>query len=217
MDPFSALNNDLEEYIKEHTSAEDEVLYELNRYTHLTQFHPRMISGQVQGKFIEMICKMLSPKNALEIGTFTGYTTICMARGIGDNGHVHTIEVNDEITDTTLSFFKKAGVENKITLHIGNAIDLIPRFDILFDLVIIDGDKREYPQYLNCVLPKVNDGGIIIADNVLWGGKVIDCNANDPFTQGVRDFNQMVSKIQNLEKVLLPLRDGLMIIRKLKQ
>jgi len=217
MEPLNPQNNDLEEYILTHTSKEDEVLYELNRYTHLTTFHPRMLSGQVQGKFLELICRMMNPLLVLEIGTFTGYSTICMARGVPNEGHVHTIEVNDEISEITLKFFEKAGVKNKITLHIGDANQIIPKLNLKFDLVLIDGDKREYPQYLQCVLTKLRVGGIIVADNVLWGGKVIDKSLSDPFTQGVKDFNHLVAQDTRLEQVLLPLRDGLMIIRKLNE
>ena len=216
MFPLDAINNDLEEYIKKNTSPEDEVLYELNRYTHLTTFHPRMISGSAQGKFLEFICRMLKPKQVLEIGTFTGYSAICMAKGLENDGHVHTIEVDDEICEVSIDFFRKSGLESKITQHVGSAIDLIPTLNFDFDLVLIDGDKREYPQYLEAVLPKTKTGGFIIADNVLWGGKVLDTNANDPFTQGVKTFNSMVANDSRLEQVLLPLRDGLMIIRKLQ-
>jgi predicted O-methyltransferase YrrM len=175
-----------------------------------------MISGSAQGKFLEFICRMLKPKQVLEIGTFTGYSAICMAKGLENDGHVHTIEVDDEICEVSIDFFRKSGLESKITQHVGSAIDLIPTLNFDFDLVLIDGDKREYPQYLEAVLPKTKTGGFIIADNVLWGGKVLDTNANDPFTQGVKSFNSMVANDSRLEQVLLPLRDGLMIIRKIQ-
>lgn len=214
MDIVNPLSNDLEEYIIKHTSPEDSVLYELTRHTNLSTFHPRMLSGPIQGKFLELICRMFKPSLVLEIGTFTGYSTICMAKGLEENGHIHTIEVDDEICEVSIDYFRKSGFEKRITQHIGNAIDIIPKLNNTFDLVLIDGDKREYPQYLNSVLPKVKTGGFILADNVLWGNKVVDKSATDPFTIGVRKFNQMVSDNKQLEQVLLPLRDGLMLIQK---
>ncbi|HOP02833.1 MAG TPA: O-methyltransferase [Tenuifilaceae bacterium] len=217
MNLFNSINNDLEEYILKHTTPEDEVLYDLNRFTHLTTFHPRMLSGSTQGKFLEFICRMLNPKQVLEIGTFTGYSTICMAKGLEFNGHIHTIEVNDEVCEVSIDYFRKSGLEKRITQHVGNALEIIPTLNIDFDLVLIDGDKREYPKYLEAVMPKTKTGGFIIADNVLWGGKVLDNNANDPFTHGVRIFNNMVATDYRLEQVLLPLRDGLLLIRKLQE
>jgi predicted O-methyltransferase YrrM len=214
MEASNYYSHELEEYINQHTSPEDEVLYELNRHTHLTAYHPRMLCGQLQGKLLELICKMINPLRVLEIGTFTGYSAICIARGLSGEGHLHTIEVNDEITEQTLDFFSKAGVKNRITLHVGDALKIIPTLELDFDMVFIDGDKREYPKYLLTVLPRVKVGGFILADNVLWGGKVLDKEANDHYTKGVREFNLMIANNSKLEKVLLPLRDGLMIARK---
>jgi predicted O-methyltransferase YrrM len=216
MEASNYYSHELEEYISQHTSPEDEVLYELNRHTHLTAYHPRMLCGQMQGKLLELICKMINPLHVLEIGTFTGYSSICIARGLPGKGHLHTIEVNDEITEQTLEFFSKAGVKNLITLHVGDALKIIPTLDELFEMVFIDGDKREYPQYLQAILPKVKVGGFILADNVLWGSKVLDKEACDDYTNGVRDFNLMIANNSKLEKVFLPLRDGLMIARKIE-
>lgn len=208
------LSNDMEEYILQHTSPEDSVLYELNRHTHLSNLQARMLSGPIQGKFLEMISRMVRPARILEIGTYTGYSAICLARGLAPGGHLHTIEINDETCDTAQDFFQKSGLENQITLHIGSALDIIPKLDFEFDLVLIDGDKRQYPEYLNLVLPKVNSGGYILADNVLWGGKVLLPEPDDSYTKGVVDFNSMVAQNSLLEQVLLPLRDGLMLIRR---
>lgn len=215
METSSYLSNDLDEYVLNHSSKEDPVLYELNRHTHLTSLQPRMLSGPIQGKFLELICKMINPKSVLEIGTYTGYSAICMAKGLGDGAHLDTIEVNDEICEIALEFFKKANLDEKIKLHLGDALDVIPTLNGTYDLVLIDGDKRQYPQYLQLVLPKLNPTSYIIADNVLWGGKVVDENANDDYTLGVKEFNELVVNDPSLEKVLLPIRDGLMLIRKL--
>jgi caffeoyl-CoA O-methyltransferase len=208
-------SNDLEDYLLKHTTKEDDVLYELNRHTHLTSLQPRMLSGPTQGKLLEMLSRMLAPKRILEIGTYTGYSALCLAKGLHDDGHLHTIEINDEICDTALAFFQKARIENKITLHVGNAIEIIPKLNEIFDLVLIDGDKRQYPDYLRIVLPILRVNGYIIADNVLWGGKVLLEQPDDLYTKGVMDFNTMVNDDPSLEQVLLPLRDGLMIIRKI--
>lgn len=210
-------SNDLEEYILAHTSKEDDVLSQLNRHTHLTALQARMLSGPMQGKFLEFLCRMINPSRVLEIGTFTGYSAISMARGLPKNGHLHTIERNDEIVETAESFFEKAGLSDKITLHVGNAVDIVPTFTERFDLVLIDGDKREYPEYLDVVLPRVSVGGFIVADNVLWSGKVLDDDSNDDYTQGVKNFNLKVTADIRLEQVLLPLRDGLMLIRKVAE
>ena len=208
------LSNDMEEYILQHTSPEDSVLYELNRHTHLSNLQARMLSGPIQGKFLEMISRMVRPARILEIGTYTGYSAICLARGLAPGGHLHTIEINDETCDTAQDFFQKSGLENQITLHIGSALDIIPKLDFEFDLVLIDGDKRQYPKYLDLVLPKLTKNGYIIADNVLWGGKVLLPEPDDSYTKGVVDFNSMVAQNSLLEQVLLPLRDGLMLIRR---
>lgn len=210
-------SNDLEDYLLKHTTKEDDVLYELNRHTHLTSLQPRMLSGPTQGKLLEMLSRMLAPKRILEIGTYTGYSALCLAKGLQDDGHLHTIEINDEICDTALTFFQKARMENKITLHVGNAIDVIPTLNQTFDLVLIDGDKRQYPDYLRIVLPILRVNGYIIADNVLWGGKVLLNQPDDLYTKGVMNFNTMVNDDPSLEQVLLPLRDGLMIIRKISR
>lgn len=207
-------NHDFEEYLKNHTTAVIEVLEELTRHTYLTTYNPRMISGPIQGKFIEMICHMLRPNRVLEIGTFTGYSTICIARALPDGKYIDTIEVNDELQETTEYFMAKAEVSNRVNLIIGNALEIIPTLAYQYDLIYLDGEKKEYPQYLNLCLDKLNKGGFLIADNVLWNGKVIDPTCNDEQTNAIRLFNKMVQENGNLENVLLPVRDGMMIVRK---
>lgn len=207
-------NNELEQYLDLHTSPEDSILYELSRFTNLTARNPRMLSGNQQGLLIQMLCKMLKPQRVLEIGTFTGYSAICIARGIMPNGILDTIEVNDELEDTIISFFEKAKVKQNINLHIGDALNIIATLNSTYDLVFIDGEKREYSEYYNKVFPKVRVGGFIIADNVLWDGKVLNPDANDAQTQSIMDFNQMVQNDNRVQNLILPLRDGLMLIQK---
>lgn len=210
------MNIDLENYILNHIDKEDNVLYELDRNTNLNVLRPRMLSGHLQGTLLKMICRMINPLSVLEIGTFTGYSAICMAKGMQVEGHIHTIEINDEHESMILEYFKKAEVFNQITLHIGSALDIIPSINDLFDLVFIDGDKREYPQYLETVLPKTKTGGFILADNILWDGKVAKPGMpDDNYTKGIMEFNDIVKNDVRLEKTILPIRDGLFLIRKI--
>jgi caffeoyl-CoA O-methyltransferase len=205
-----------EKYITDHCTAEDQVLAQLNRQTHIRMLNSRMISGHLQGKFLEMISYMIRPVHILEIGTFTGYSAICMARGLAENGMLYTIDINDEIRDFTLDHIRKAGMEERITLHTGNAIDVIPALDGPFDLVFIDGEKSEYIQYYELVLPKVRQGGFIIADNVLWDDKVYRQEyKNDEYTRHIDLFNKTVAGDPRTENIIIPLRDGLMLIRKI--
>ena len=208
--------DDIIEYSENFSSEESTVLKKLSRETYLKIVFPRMISGKLQGNFIKMISCMIKPEKILEIGTFTGYSAICFAEGLSENGIMHTIEVNPELEDIVLKYFNEAGVANKIYLHIGNAIDVIPTIDGLFDLVFIDADKENYLNYYNLVFDKVKKCGFIIADNVLWDGKVIlKPTPTDKETLGIIEFNEFVKNDKRVEKVLLPLRDGLMMIRKL--
>jgi predicted O-methyltransferase YrrM len=213
---MSKVDNDFEQYLINHSLPEDEVLADLVRFTNLTTYNPRMLSGRQQGLFLQMICQMFKPKNVLEIGTFTGYSAICIARGIYPEGHLDTVEVNDELEDIVKKYLQLANVSNLVTLHIGNALEIITGLDSNYDLVFIDGDKREYPEYYKMILPKVRVGGFIIADNVLWNGKVIDPDSNDVHTNAIMEFNRMVQDDNSVENVLLPMRDGLMLIRKIK-
>jgi predicted O-methyltransferase YrrM len=210
------LNPELEKYILDHIDSEGEILYELNRLTHLKVIHPRMISGHLQGKILRMICAMINPHCILEIGTFTGYSAICMAQGMSPDGHIHTIEINDELIDVPRQFFAKSGLTDKITLHIGDARTIIPSIPDNFDLVFIDGEKSEYLDYYQIVFDKVKKGGFILADNILWSGKVLkEEESNDYFTKGIKMFNNFIAGDNRVEKVILPIRDGLMILRKI--
>src|SRR5512133_2634006 len=209
------MEKDLDKYIRDHSTPEDKVLEELYRQTHLYVVNPNMASGHIQGKFLEMVSYMIQPSAILEIGTYTGYSAICLARGLKSGGQLHTIEMNDELNEMSTHYFALAGVADRVTLHTGRAQDVIPALDTTFDLVFIDGDKREYCEYYRLVFDKVRKGGFIIADNVLWGGKIEGEDAlKDPQTKGVVMFNEMVRKDHRVEKIVLPLRDGLMIIRK---
>ena len=209
------MEKELDKYIREHSTPEDKVLEELYRQTHLYVVNPNMVSGHIQGKFLEMLSYMISPVSVLEIGTYTGYSAICLARGLKSGGQLHTIEINDELNGMSTRYFALAGVADRVTLHTGRAQDVIPKLDRTFDLVFIDGDKREYCEYYDIVFDKVRTGGFIIADNVLWGGRIEGEEAmKDPQTRGLVLFNEKVRNDHRVEKIVLPLRDGLMIIRK---
>jgi predicted O-methyltransferase YrrM len=206
----------LEKYIREHSSPENEVLEELYRQTHIRFVNPNMSSGYNQGKFLEMITRMINPDNVLEIGTYTGYSTICIARGLKENGKLITIEINDELKDFAHSYFLKASVENKITQLTGDALKIIPSLELNFDMVFIDGDKREYCEYFSLVKSKVKPGGFILADNVLWGDKVLETDSGDPQTRGIINFNDMLVHETDFENVIIPLRDGISVIWKIR-
>ena len=208
------MNKKLELYLEDHSTPEDAVLEDLYRQTHIRFVNPNMISGHPQGKLLELISLMIRPENILEIGTFTGYSAICLSKGLKPDGKLITIELNDELSDFARSYFHKAGAGEKITQMTGNALEIIPSLNLMFDLVFIDGDKREYIDYYHAIIDKVNTGGFILADNVLWGGKVIDKETFDPQARGIIDFNEMILKETNIEHVIIPLRDGLMLIRK---
>jgi caffeoyl-CoA O-methyltransferase len=208
------MNKKLERYIEDHSSPEDPVLEELYRQTHIRFVNPNMVSGHMQGKLLEMFSCMIRPTMILEIGTFTGYSAICMAKGLAPDGKLITIEINDELSDFAHSYFVKAGLDSKIIQLTGKAQDLIPALDMTFDLVFIDGDKREYIEYYRTVIGKVKPGGFIIADNVLWGGQVIEQETGDPQTRGIIEFNDMLKNDSAVENLLIPLRDGLMLIKK---
>jgi Predicted O-methyltransferase len=206
-------NSNLEQYILSHIDEQPPVLKELERHTNLNVLYSRMLSGHHQGTVLKMICSMIRPLSILEIGTFTGYSTICMALGMPVEGHIHTIEKNDEMESIILEYLEKANVINQVTLHIGNALDVINDIDEMFDFVFIDGDKREYPAYLEAVLPKLKKGGFILADNILWSGKVANPEITDNQTKGIVDFNDMIKNDSRFEKTILPLRDGLFIVQ----
>lgn len=206
----------LEKYIHEHSSAEDSLLHELDRQTHLRVLNPRMISGHIQGKLLELIVKMFRPKNVLEIGTFTGYSALCMAAGLEDDAVIDTCEVDDELESLAQSFFDRSPYGHKIHLHVGSALDIAPELGKQFDLVFMDGDKREYPAYYDMLMDGglLHSGSVILADNILWYGKVVQPVAhNDHHTQALIEFNRRVKEDERVESVILPLRDGINIIR----
>ncbi|HBH48394.1 MAG TPA: methyltransferase [Bacteroidales bacterium] len=208
------IDSRLEEYILSNTSKEDPLLAELRRETHLKVLNPRMLSGHPQGKLLEMISKMLSPNKILEIGTYTGYSGICLARGLKKGGHLHTIEVNDEITRFPKKYFEKAGLSGSTTIHCGDALKIIPALNETFDLVFIDADKKQYLDYFNLCIKKMPSGGILLADNVLWSGKVLkQADINDPETQSILEFNKAMVSDSRVETIILPIRDGISIVR----
>lgn len=208
------MDNILERYITDHSSPEDPLLEDLYRQTHIRFVNPNMVSGHLQGRFLEMISRMIRPERILEIGTFTGYSAICLAKGLVPGGHLVTIELNDELTSFAGLYFEKSGLATVIEQLTGNALHIIPDLDCQFDLVFIDGDKREYIDYYKVAFEKVRSGGFIIADNVLWGGKALDNDTKDPQAKGIVAFNDMISGQSDVEILILPVRDGLMLIRK---
>ena len=203
------------QYATDHSGNEDEILHRIWRESNLRTFYPNMVSGKVQGKFLQMLMYMLQPKNVLEIGTFTGYSAVAMALTMPESGKLITIDNNEEIESMAKGFFKEAGLENKIIMMMGDATEIVPGLKKQFDLVFIDADKEQYIDYYNAVLPKVRKGGFILADNVLWGGKVLEkLTKTDKETKGIQEFNNMVNNDTRVEKVMLTIRDGIYLIRK---
>jgi len=201
-------------YAEAHTSAAHPLLEQLERETWLKQLHPGMVSGKLQGQLLMMLSCMLRPQNILEIGTFTGYSTLCLAQGLQKGGVLETIEINEELEPHILRYLKAAEISEKVRLHIGNALDIIPTLNQQFDLVFIDADKINYSQYYELALKKVKKGGFILADNVLWFGKVLE-DSKDKDTEGIKLFNERVQADPRVENVMLTIRDGIMMIRKL--
>jgi predicted O-methyltransferase YrrM len=204
----------LSAYAERHSSPESPVLQELNRETHAKVLMPRMLSGHLQGRFLSAISHMIRPTQILEIGTYTGYSAICLAEGLDRDGILHTIDINDELTPLVSAYVSKAGMEKKIFLHTGDAATLIPKLDGPFDLVFIDADKINYSLYFDLVFDKVKKGGFLLADNVLWSGKVLAGDKTDKDTKALQEFNDKIFRDERVEKVLLPIRDGLLLIRK---
>ena len=202
-------------YCENHTEAENELLMKLNRETFLKVPQPRMLSGHLQGRFLSFLSKLLGPEQILEIGTYTGYSALCLAEGLKANGKLITIDPNEETNFFAANYFNQSSFKDKIHLIQGQALIEIPKLDIVFDMVFIDADKKNYMNYFNVVIDKVRSGGLIIADNVLWSGKVImDESKMDADTKLIHAFNEAVSKDKRVESLLLPVRDGLMILRK---
>ena len=206
----------LDEYILAHATPEHEQLTKISRQTHLEVLNPRMVSGHLQGQILKLICQMIKPNRILEIGAFTGYSAVCFAQGTTPDCIIDTIEVDDELETRLRNNFKEADVAHKINLHIGDALEIIKTLNHQYDLVFIDGDKREYIAYYNQIFDKVKNGGFILADNVLWDNKVIEpINKKDTQTQSIIEFNNYIKNDIRVEKAILPLRDGLYLIRKL--
>ena len=207
------LEQDILNYCNE-LSSSDNLLDDLERETNYKVLMPRMISGKIMGNFLKLISNLKKPKYILEIGTYTGYSAICLAEGITQDGQLHTIEINEELKLFSRKYFKKANLENKITLHIGNAIDVIPTIDLLFDIVFIDADKKNYCKYYELAIQKSQTGGYILIDNVLWSGKVLDeAKAHDIETQEIQKLNNLIINDNRVENTLIPIRDGLMICK----
>jgi Predicted O-methyltransferase len=203
------------EYIQSHIDPEPELLRQINRDTHVKFINGRMVSGHLQGRLIVMLCRMIRPKRILELGTFTGYSALCFAEGTEEDAEIHTIERNDELEDLATGWFKLSEYGHKITLHIGNALELIPHLEGTFDLAFLDADKREYIEYYETIFPKIPSGGFILADNTLWNGKLVEeISHNDAQSIAISDFNNYIANDSRIEKVILPLRDGLTIIHK---
>lgn len=206
----------LDEYVCNHTENEPQILRELNRRTHLSVLQPRMLSGHFQGRVLSMLSHMIKPEKVLEIGTYTGYSALCFAEGLKSGGKVITIDVNEELEDLVREYIAKAGMDDRIDYRIGDATEIIPNLNDTFDIVFIDADKKNYCNYYDLVFDKVNQGGYIIADNVLWSGKVLeDYDSLDRETKIIMDYNRKVHEDERVQEVLLPIRDGLMIARKL--
>ena len=209
------INKDIFEYSEKYSQQEPKILQELNRETHLKVLNPRMLSGFFQGRLLSIISKLIKPKKVLEIGTYTGYSAICIAEGMNKNGMIHTIDKNEELNIIQKKYFKKSGLEDNIVQYNGCALDIIPKIEEKFDLIFIDADKENYINYFNLVIDKLNNNGVILADNVLWSGKVINSEDHDLTTNVLREFNKNVNNDNRVETILLPIRDGISIIRKI--
>lgn len=206
--------DNLDNYVVEHSQEEPKLLQELNRETWQKVLAPRMLSGHFQGRILSMISKLIRPKNILEIGTYTGYSALCLAEGMKKDGTLHTIDINEELHDIQRKYFDKSGYGEQIIQHTGNALEIIPEINEVFDLVFIDADKRNYCKYLEILIPKLKSGSVILSDNVLWNGKVLnEVKEDDLDTKTLVSYNKLLNKHPKLETVLLPIRDGLTISR----
>ncbi|MBT8186501.1 MAG: O-methyltransferase [Croceitalea sp.] len=208
------LSSLLEQYITENSEDEPALLSSLTRETHLKVVQPRMITGHYQGRFLSLLSKIIAPKKILEIGTYTGYSAICLADGLASNGTLHTIEINEELVDIQHRYFKQSGYENQIVQHIGDAMEVIPKINMVFDLVFIDAEKTNYDAYFEAVLTKTRPGSVILSDNVLWSGKVIEpLQKSDKATKSLKDYNKKLKEDSRVETIILPIRDGLTLSR----
>jgi caffeoyl-CoA O-methyltransferase len=205
----------LQKYSEDHTTFENELLKKIDRDTHAKVMMPRMLSGHLQGRILSMISCMVKPSVILEIGTYTGYSALCFAEGLGAEGRLITIDINEELEDRVRNYFSESPFNSRIDYRIGNALDIIPSLEVNFDLVFIDADKENYGRYYDLVINRVPLGGYILADNVLWSGKVLDEKA-DKDTRAIREFNRKIQEDPRVENVLLPVRDGILIMRKVR-
>ena len=206
------LSDELDDYVTQHSQDEPELLAQLNRETHLKILQPRMLSGHFQGRVLSMLSKIIHPTNILEIGTYTGYATLCLAEGLAENGTIDTIDVNEELVDFQRKYFDRSQWSHQIVQHLGPALDIIPTLGKKYDLVFIDADKDNYINYFHAIVPIMNKGGIILSDNVLWSGKVVEeVKANDRTTKLLMEYNQLLKNDSRVETVLLPIRDGLTV------
>ena len=210
------IDKKLSQYAEQHTTPENELLKSLNRDTHANVLAPRMLSGNLQGRLLSLFSKMIQPKAILEIGTYTGYAALCLAEGLTKDGVLHTIDINEELETRIQKYFNQSAYADQIKLHIGNALDIIPKIQEQFDLVFIDADKENYSNYYDLLIDQLPSGGIIMADNVLWSGKVIDTNAldSDNDTRELDKFNAKLQSDPRVENILIPVRDGIMVARK---
>lgn len=213
MNPFE-FPEKITRYAESHTTDEDPVLQELFRITHLKTVHPQMLSGKVQGQFLTMISQMIRPMKILEIGTFTGYSAYCLSKGLQEGGRLVTIEVNEELEELIRTFFTRAGIDGKVDLRIGDALQILPEFKEEFDLIFIDANKEHYPDYYDLCMKILKKGGYLVADNVLWGGKVTEASIQDESSHKLHEFNSIVQQDAQVKNVFLTIRDGLMLIRK---
>ena len=205
----------LDEYIVSHSETEPKLLQQLTRETYQKILQPIMLSGPYQGRVLSMISKLKSPENIIELGTFTGYSTLCLAEGLAKEGTIHTIDINEELEDFQRKYFDKSSYGEQIIQHVGNALEIIPKINVMFDLVFIDADKPNYSNYFHLIIDKLNSGGIILSDNVLWHGKVIEkLDPKDKSTKAVLAYNILLKNDPRIETVVLPIRDGLTISRK---
>ena len=205
----------LEDYVLKHSQEEPKLLKELSRETYLKIMQPRMLSGHYQGRLLSIISKLINPKNILEIGTYTGYSALCLAEGLKKSGELHTIDINEELYDFQRKYFDRSEFGNQIHQHLGNALDIVPSLNITFDLVFIDAEKENYIDYFNIIINKLNSGGVLLSDNVLWSGKVLDhTSQTDEATKSLVVYNKLLNEDERLESIILPIRDGLTISRK---
>ena len=207
------IDESIEAYSINHSEKEPPILKALARETWQKVLQPRMLSGAYQGRLLSIISKISAPKTILEIGTYTGYSTLCLAEGLVQNGIIHSIDINEELVDIQQKYFKKSPYHQNIKTHLGSAEDIIPRLDCKFDMVFIDADKKNYSLYLDMIIPKLNSKSIVLSDNVLWDAKVVNKNANDPDTKALKIFNKKLNDHKDFETILLPIRDGLSISR----